>query len=195
MRTNTLYLSANRFFQLAALGTDQVTQMSPVGSLDIGTDDRAASSASTSSGSHGFDQDTAIVGDSGALLVGENAGKPGGDASDRAANRRLGGGAHRSLQRGCVRRQPLLPPRYAPVGRLSEGGFGSPHYLWRDMPGIELVLGGSAKVYCVHDREKRLVEYPGRLLAHSSRRGHAAVSAHPKFQTCGCCENVFAVGR
>jgi hypothetical protein len=27
-------------------------------------------------GSHGFDQDTAIVGDSGALLVGENDGNP-----------------------------------------------------------------------------------------------------------------------
>lgn len=74
-RTNTLYLSANRFFQLAALGTDQVLQVSPVGSLDVGTMSGSFFGLGVV-GSYGFDQDTAIVGDSGALLVGENAGNP-----------------------------------------------------------------------------------------------------------------------
>jgi hypothetical protein len=36
-KTNALFLSAQRFFQLAGLGTDQVLQVSGVGSLDIGT--------------------------------------------------------------------------------------------------------------------------------------------------------------
>jgi len=74
-RTNTLYLSSNRFFQLAALGTDQVLQVSPVGSLDVGSMSGSFFGLSVV-GSYGFDQDTAIVGDSGALLIGENAGNP-----------------------------------------------------------------------------------------------------------------------
>jgi HK97 family phage major capsid protein len=86
-RTNTLYLSANRFFQLAALGTDQVTQMSPVGSLDIGTMSGRFFGLDVV-GSHSFDQDTAVVGDSGALLVGENAGNP---VELRVVEPRIGG--------------------------------------------------------------------------------------------------------
>ena len=74
-RTNTLYLSAGRFFQLAALGTDQVLQMSPVGSLDVGSMSGSFLGLNVI-GSYGFDQDTAIVGDSGALLIGENQGNP-----------------------------------------------------------------------------------------------------------------------
>lgn len=60
------------------------------------------------------------------------------------------------------------------------------------MPGIELVLSGSAKVYCVHDREKRAVQSPDdclRLLDGVHDRTLIGI----KFQTCGCCENVFAV--
>lgn len=75
MRTNTLYLSANRFFQLATLGTDQVAQISPVGSLDVGTMTGNFFGLRVV-GSYGFDQDTAIVGDSSALLIGENPGNP-----------------------------------------------------------------------------------------------------------------------
>ena len=74
-RTNTLYLSANRFFQLATLGTDQVTQISPVGNLDIGTMTGTFFGLNVV-GSYGFDQDVAVVGDSGALLIGENPGNP-----------------------------------------------------------------------------------------------------------------------
>jgi len=74
-RTNTLYLSAGRFFQLATLGTDQVTQMSPVGNLDVGSMSGTFFGLNVV-GSYGFDQDTAIVGDSGALLIGENQGNP-----------------------------------------------------------------------------------------------------------------------
>ena len=74
-RTNTLYLSAARFFQLATLGTDQVTQISPVGSLDIGSMTGNFFGLNVV-GSYGFDQDVAVVGDSGALLIGENPGNP-----------------------------------------------------------------------------------------------------------------------
>ena len=73
--TNTLYLSANRFFQLAALGTEEVTSMSPVGGMDMGTM-RGKFFGLDIVGSYGFDQDMAIVGDRGALLIGENAGSP-----------------------------------------------------------------------------------------------------------------------
>lgn len=74
-RTNTLYLSSNRFFQLAALGTDQVIQMAPMGNLDVGSMSGTFFGLQVI-GSYGFDQDTAIVGDSGALLIGENQGNP-----------------------------------------------------------------------------------------------------------------------
>lgn len=74
-RTNTLYLSAGRFFQLAALGSDQVLQVSSVGNLDIGSMTGTWSGLRVI-GSYGFDQDTAIVGDSSAFLVGENPNNP-----------------------------------------------------------------------------------------------------------------------
>lgn len=59
------------------------------------------------------------------------------------------------------------------------------------MPGIQLVLGGTAKVYCVHDREKRLLTTPDDCLRVARAAGMALLT-HPKFHTCGCCENVFA---
>jgi HK97 family phage major capsid protein len=74
-RTNTLYLAANRFFQLAGLGTDQVLQVSSVGNLDIGSMTGTWAGLRVI-GSYGFDQDTAIVGDSSAFLVGETPGAP-----------------------------------------------------------------------------------------------------------------------
>jgi HK97 family phage major capsid protein len=74
-RTNTLYLSLGRFAQLAALGTDQVTQLSPVGSLDLGSMSGSFFGLRVV-GSYGFDQDIAIIGDSQALFVGENPGSP-----------------------------------------------------------------------------------------------------------------------
>ena len=74
-RTDTLYLAANRFFQLAGLGTDQTLQVSAVGSLDIGSMTGTWAGLRVV-GSYAFDQDTAIVGDRNALLVGETAGAP-----------------------------------------------------------------------------------------------------------------------
>lgn len=74
-RTNTLYLSAARFFQLAALGTDDVVQMSAVGNLDVGSMTGTFAGLRVV-GSYAFDQDIAIVGDSSAFLVGENPGNP-----------------------------------------------------------------------------------------------------------------------
>ena len=49
--------------------------MSSVGNLDIGSMTGTWSGLKVV-GSYGFDQDTAIVGDSSALLVGENPGNP-----------------------------------------------------------------------------------------------------------------------
>ncbi len=74
-RTNTLYLSAGRFFQLAGLGTDQTLQVSSVGNLDIGSMTGTWAGMRVV-GSYGFDQDTAIVGDNSALIVAETPGAP-----------------------------------------------------------------------------------------------------------------------
>src|SRR4029077_4147607 len=66
--TDTLYLAAQRFFQLAGLGTDQVMQMSAVGNLDIGTMTGTYAGLRVV-GSYGFSNaNTAIVGDGSALL-------------------------------------------------------------------------------------------------------------------------------
>jgi hypothetical protein len=73
--SNTLYLSAARFFQLAGLGSDQTLQMSAVGNLDIGSMTGTYAGLRVV-GSYGFDQDVAIVGDSNAFLVGETPGAP-----------------------------------------------------------------------------------------------------------------------
>ena len=75
-RTNTLYLSAQRFFQLAGLGTDQTLQVSSVGSLDIATMQGTWSGLRVV-GSYGFtNANSAIVGDTDAFLVGETSGAP-----------------------------------------------------------------------------------------------------------------------
>lgn len=74
-KTDTLYLSAGRFFQLAGLGTDQVLQVSAVGNLDVGSMTGTFSGLKVI-GSYGFDQDVAILGDSQAFLVGETSNAP-----------------------------------------------------------------------------------------------------------------------
>ena len=74
-RTNTLYLSADRFFALATLATTDTNALSPIGNLDVASMSGSFFGLSVV-GSYGFDQNTAIVGDSGALLIGENAGNP-----------------------------------------------------------------------------------------------------------------------
>jgi len=57
--------------------------------------------------------------------------------------------------------------------------------------GIEIVLSGTAEVYCIHDRQKRQVKTPDDCVRIARSVGLVPI-AHPKFQTCGCCENVFA---
>jgi HK97 family phage major capsid protein len=74
-RSDTLYLSAARFFQLAGLGTNETLQLSAVGSLDVGSMTGTFSGLRVV-GSYAFDQDVAIIGDSRAFLVGETAGAP-----------------------------------------------------------------------------------------------------------------------
>ena len=61
------------------------------------------------------------------------------------------------------------------------------------MPGIEIVLGGSAAVYCVHDRQKRQVPDKETALWLAHQAGLRVKSEHAVvYQTCACCENVFA---
>jgi len=59
------------------------------------------------------------------------------------------------------------------------------------MSGIEIVLSGSAAIYCVHDRQKRQVLTPDDCLRIAYAAGLTPMVG-AKFQTCGCCENVFA---
>lgn len=74
--TGTLYLAAQRFFQLAGLGTDQTLQVSQVGSLDISTMTGTWAGMRVV-GSYGFpNANTAIVGDAGAFLIGETPNAP-----------------------------------------------------------------------------------------------------------------------
>ena len=73
--TNTLYLSPDRFFALATLATTDTSALSPIGELDIATMTGRFFGLKVV-GSYGFDQNTAVVGDSQALLIGENAGNP-----------------------------------------------------------------------------------------------------------------------
>lgn len=74
-QTNTLYLSADQFFTLAALSTSAVVQMSAVGGLDISSMTGSAFGLRVV-GSYGFPARTRIVGDSSAFLVGEAPGNP-----------------------------------------------------------------------------------------------------------------------
>ena len=73
--SNTLYLSADRFFQLAGLGTDQTLQVSAVGNLDVGSMTGTYAGLRVV-GSYAFDTNVAIIGDADAFLVGETAGAP-----------------------------------------------------------------------------------------------------------------------
>jgi len=73
--SNTLYLSADRFFSLAGLGTDQTLQISAVGNLDVGSMTGTYAGLRVV-GSYAFDTSVAIIGDSDAVLVGETAGAP-----------------------------------------------------------------------------------------------------------------------
>jgi HK97 family phage major capsid protein len=84
---DTLYLSYNRFIQLATLGTDQVLQLSPVGSADFSTLSGTFMGMRVI-GSYGFDQDTAIVGYRQHLFAGENPGSP---VEMRVIEPRIGG--------------------------------------------------------------------------------------------------------
>ncbi len=84
---DTLYLGYDRFVELATLGTDQVSQMSPVGSVDFSTLGGSFFGLRVI-GSYGFDQDVAIVGRRDHLFVGENPGSP---VEMRVVEPRIGG--------------------------------------------------------------------------------------------------------
>ena len=73
--TDTLYLSANKFFQLAGVGTSATLQISQVGSLDVGSMTGTYAGLRVV-GSYGFATNTAIIGDGSALLVAETPGAP-----------------------------------------------------------------------------------------------------------------------
>jgi hypothetical protein len=73
--SNTLYLSASRFFQLAGVGSANDVQVSPVGSLNLDAMTGTWSGLRVV-GSYGLTGNAAIVGDSAAFLVGETPGAP-----------------------------------------------------------------------------------------------------------------------
>ena len=75
--SDTLSLSADRFLQLAGLGTDQVLQVSAVGNLDVGSMTGTYAGLRLI-GSYGFGtgSSVAVIGDASALLVSESPGAP-----------------------------------------------------------------------------------------------------------------------
>ena len=73
--SDTLWLSADRFFALAGLGTDQTLQVSAVGNLDVGAMTGTWSGLRVV-GSYGFTGSKGIIGDSSAFLVAESPGAP-----------------------------------------------------------------------------------------------------------------------
>jgi HK97 family phage major capsid protein len=74
--SDTLYLSAQRFFALAGVGTNQTLQISPVGNLDIGSMTGTYAGLRVV-GSYGFSgANTAIVGDASAFLAAETPSAP-----------------------------------------------------------------------------------------------------------------------
>lgn len=74
-QTDTLYLSADKFFQLAGTGSANVLQISAVGGLDVSSMTGTYAGLRVV-GSYGFATNTAIIGDASAFLVGETAGAP-----------------------------------------------------------------------------------------------------------------------
>ena len=57
--------------------------------------------------------------------------------------------------------------------------------------GIHLSLGGVAKVYCVHDREKRQVTDPEDVRTLGASLGIVYDARKHKIHTCACCSNLF----
>ena len=76
-QTDVLWLSADRFFALAGVGTDQILQVSPVGNLDVGAMTGTWSGLRVI-GTYGFGSPSsaAVLGDASAFLVGETQGAP-----------------------------------------------------------------------------------------------------------------------
>lgn len=57
---------------------------------------------------------------------------------------------------------------------------------------VPLSLGGVAVVCCVHDREKRVITDREQAIRLGQEFGYDFDPAKHVFQTCSCCENVFA---
>ena len=62
------------------------------------------------------------------------------------------------------------------------------------MPGAVATLGGTARVYCVHDREKRLVITASAVAALAADLGIRYIPALHKLHLCACCDNLFVDG-
>lgn len=56
---------------------------------------------------------------------------------------------------------------------------------------VRISLGGTAAVYCIHDRLKREVDDVGHVALLGLQRGEAFDSKRHKVQRCPCCENLF----
>ena len=57
--------------------------------------------------------------------------------------------------------------------------------------GTRIGLGGVAKVFCVHDRQKRQVTDPERVRFLGRALNVQYDPRHHKLQTCACCQNLF----
>lgn len=59
------------------------------------------------------------------------------------------------------------------------------------MQGLRIELGGTAKVYCVHDREKRVVMTERQVAELGRNVGQLYDARQHKIHRCACCENLF----
>lgn len=59
------------------------------------------------------------------------------------------------------------------------------------MNGVRLVLGGTAQVYCVHDRRKREVVTEAQVAELGLEVGIVYDPKQHKLQVCSCCSNLF----
>jgi hypothetical protein len=57
--------------------------------------------------------------------------------------------------------------------------------------GLRVELSGTAKVYCVHDREKRQVIEERHVFELGLRHGYSFDHARDKIHLCSCCKNLF----
>lgn len=59
------------------------------------------------------------------------------------------------------------------------------------MRGLRIELGGTAKVYCLHDREKRQIVTEAQVAQLGLQVGQVYDPKQHKLHRCSCCDNLF----